>query len=180
MVTVAVAALYFGLQISLFIFGGFGVFYILIYAMRRILLYDKWKKLFNPTNNNGENDEKDGLIDDDILGQPKDKNYITVFFFFFYIAVIVYLFESAAIVFTAFYFSLQISLFVFIGFSLLYTLIYAAREIVNYCVEPKISTYTELDDDSDSASVDLNEEERPLSENNLHEEQNKFQPNNFS
>ena len=79
MVTVAVAALYFGLQISLFIFGGFGVFYILIYAMRRILLYDKWKKLFNPTNNNGENDEKDGLIDDDILGKKKKKNYITVF-----------------------------------------------------------------------------------------------------
>lgn len=183
--TVAVAALYFGLQISLFVFIGFGVLYILIYAVRRISLYFEWKKLTGDHNSSEKNNKKseennkeDELTDDEIFGKPQDKNYITVFMKKNYIAMIAFLFESAAITFTALYFSLQISLFVFIGFSLFYTLICATRKILS-CCEPKISNYVELDNNNDSASVSSNEKERPLIENNLNKKPNELQPNNF-
>ena len=75
---------------------------------------------------------------------------------------------------------LQEDLFVFIGFSLFYTLICAVRKIVNYRAEPKISTDTELDDDNASASVNSKAEEKiPLSENNLQKGENQLSQNNF-
>ncbi len=137
---VTFAFFYFSLQMGLFVFLGFGVLYILIYAVRRISLYFEWKKLTGDHNSSEKNNKKseennkeDGLTDDEIFGKPQDKNYITVFTKKNYIAVIAFLFESAAITFTVLYFSLQIGLFVFVGFGLFYTLIYATRKIISCC-----------------------------------------------
>lgn len=170
-------AFYFGVYISLFVFGGFGALYVLVYAVRRISLYNEWKKLTCYPDSNKENGQKNEITDDDIFGQPKDKNYITAFMKKNYIAIIAYLFESAAIVFTALYFSLQISLFVFIGFSLFYALIYITRKIVN-CCEPKISAGIELDDDNNSKSANLDKEKIQLIENDLNEKPDGLQPDN--
>lgn len=156
-------AFYFGVQISLFVFGGFGLFYTLIYAVRRISLYNEWKKLTDNHNNKASNDKYESLMEEDTLGNPQDKNYITVFIKKNYIALIAYLCESAAIVFTTFYFSLQISLFVFTGFSLFYTLIYAIRKIVSCCESEILSDIEIYDNNSDASSVGSSEEKIPLS-----------------
>lgn len=176
--TIAFIAFYFGIHISLFVFIGFGALYTLIYSIRRIGAYIAWRMRGNslkPYEKADENDElEEGEADESITlkllrEQENRSSYASRFMKKNYIAVIAYLFESAAIAFTALYFNLQISLFVFVGFSLFYTLIYATRKIIS-CCEPEILTYTELDDDSDSTSVDLNEEKIPLIENDLYKE----------
>ncbi len=183
--TVAVETLYFSLQISLFVFIGFGVLYTLIYAIRRIYIYISWCLRENSLDTYGAVDEDDVsdvsesdkiYTNDHLLRLQEEENrssYASRFIKKNYIAVIAFLFESAAITFTALYFSLQIGLFVFLGFSLLYVLICVARKIINYRAEPKISTDTELDDDNASASVNSKAEEKiPLSENNLQKGKN--------
>lgn len=180
--TLVFVAFYFSIHISLFVFIGFGVLYTLIYAVRRICIYIAWRLRGNDLKSYEKIDEDDVFEEDETresvyvkcLQEEENRlSYPSRFMKKNYIAVIAFLFESAAITFTALYFSLQISLFVFIGFSLFYTLICAVRKIVNYRAEPKISTDTELDDDNASASVNSKAEEKiPLSENNLQKGKN--------
>lgn len=170
-------ALYCGLQISLFVCIGFACLYALTYYAKTIFRYyddnsdrstteesEELKKI------NQESDEQRYMLD---FKHTKGSSYIINFIKKNYIAIITFLFEATAITFTALYFSLQIGLFVFVGFGLFYTLICAVRKIVNYRAEPKISTDTELDDDNASASVNSKAEEKiPLSENNLQKGKN--------
>ncbi len=190
LVTVAVATLYFSLQISLFVFIGFGVLYTLIYAIRRIYIYISWclrgnsldtYEAVNEDELSDVSEENNICTNVHLLRLQEEENrssYASRFIKKNYIAVIAFLFEAAAITFTALYFSLQIGLFVFLGFSLFYTLIYATRKILS-CCEPKISNYVELENNNDSASVSSNEKERPLSENNLQKGENQLSQNNF-
>ena len=190
--------LYFGLPISLFVCIGFAGLYTLIYYFKTIFRYydyDTEKSNFNfekiqtPQGEiqltieerqaleeiNQKSGEQIYMSD---FKQTTGTSYIINFIKKNYIVIIAFLFESAAITFTALYFSLQISLFVFLGFSLFYTLIYATRKILS-CCEPKISNYVELDDNNDSASVGSNEEEIPLIKNDLQEDKSNCSQNNF-
>ena len=185
--TIAFVAFYFSIHISLFVFIGFGALYTLIYAFRRICIYIAWRLRGNDLEGYEKIEEDDGFEKDEIkesidvkLLREKENSssYARKFIKKNYIAVIAFLFESAAITFTALYFSLQIGLFVFLSFSLFYTLIYATRKILS-CCEPKISNYVELENNNDSASVSSNEKERPLSENNLQKGENQLSQNNF-
>lgn len=190
---VFLTAFYFSLQIGLFVSIGCGLFYTLIYCFKKIFRYydyDTEKSNFNSEKiqiayeeiqltteekqylEKGRIQEQEKIYARDYK-QKNGNGYIINFIKTNYIALIAYLFESAAIVFTTFYFSLQISLFVFTGFSLFYVLICVARKIVNYCVESKISTDTKFgDNNGNTKSINFNEEERPLSENNLQKDKN--------